>query len=428
MKQVRKLLTLWVASTATLLLYQNCSGGFSPVSLSAIAGSSATGGSGSSTATPTITPADYFGKNTFPVQVTGTCSMDGFNGPCVSVTVCSPGTSNCLTINNVLLDTGSTGLRIYKSLLGGLAFSQVNAPSGNPLGECYEYGDGTYGFWGSIQRADVRLGGETASNVPIQIVDPSFDTVPTTCQIGSLDTPSDSGINGILGINQFVQDCGADCASSTGAELYYSCTSSSCTETTVSLPNQAPNPISMMPFDNNGLIIQLPTISTVGSGTTSGLVTMGIGTQANNMTSSVSTTVTTDDGGFFETNFNGVTYPYALVDSGTPAYDMPSSSTLIDCSGNGAPFFCPTSTQNLTAEMMNISNANQGQIPFQIVSASTLNSSYVSFDNVGWDNGGVASPTTTTYIWGLPFFFGRSVYIGIEGKASSLATGSYVAF
>ena len=39
------------------------------------------------------------------------------NKPCVSVTVCSPGTSTCQTISDILLDTGSTGLRIFKSLL-----------------------------------------------------------------------------------------------------------------------------------------------------------------------------------------------------------------------------------------------------------------------------------------------------------------------
>lgn len=35
------------------------------------------------------------------------------NTPYVSVNVCEPGTTKCQTINNVLLDTGSTGLRIF---------------------------------------------------------------------------------------------------------------------------------------------------------------------------------------------------------------------------------------------------------------------------------------------------------------------------
>nr|WP_249193126.1 DUF3443 family protein [Burkholderia cenocepacia] len=32
-----------------------------------------------------------------------------------SVTICMPGTSNCQTIDNVLVDTGSFGLRLFNS-------------------------------------------------------------------------------------------------------------------------------------------------------------------------------------------------------------------------------------------------------------------------------------------------------------------------
>ena len=35
---------------------------------------------------------------------------------------------------------------------------------------------------------------------------------------------------------------------------------------------------------------------------------------------------------------------------------------------------------------------------------------------------------TDTFDWGLPFFYGRSVYTAIQGAVTSVGTGPYVAF
>jgi hypothetical protein len=34
----------------------------------------------------------------------------------------------------------------------------------------------------------------------------------------------------------------------------------------------------------------------------------------------------------------------------------------------------------------------------------------------------------SSFDWGLPFFYGRRVFIGIDGQASSLGTGPFYAF
>src|SRR5260370_9145603 len=52
------------------------------------------------------------------------------NEPFTSVTVCAPGsTSNCQTISGILVDTGSSGLRILSSVLT-VSLPQQTAPGG----------------------------------------------------------------------------------------------------------------------------------------------------------------------------------------------------------------------------------------------------------------------------------------------------------
>src|SRR5579862_3889947 len=64
------------------------------------------------------------GNNVIPIQIgpQTVCGQNGYvNEPCVTVTVCTPGltgSGHCTTIGNVLLDTGSYGLRLYRSVLG----------------------------------------------------------------------------------------------------------------------------------------------------------------------------------------------------------------------------------------------------------------------------------------------------------------------
>ncbi|MGB9364088.1 MAG: DUF3443 family protein, partial [Candidatus Sulfotelmatobacter sp.] len=78
------------------------------------------GGSSSSSSTPpnTITTT---GTNVAPIVVnSGPAASEGFpyaNGAFANVTVCVPGTSTCQTIDGVLVDTGSSGLRIISSAL-----------------------------------------------------------------------------------------------------------------------------------------------------------------------------------------------------------------------------------------------------------------------------------------------------------------------
>ncbi|MBF0457673.1 MAG: DUF3443 domain-containing protein [Nitrospirae bacterium] len=392
------------------------------------------------TPTPTPTPSPSSGGNVLSVTVNGSlCSAANSQGypnkPCVSVTVCTPGTSTCQTINDILLDTMSTGLRIFKSVLS-VTLTPVTVSSGT-LAECYGYGDGS-ADWGYVATASVKLGGESAVTVPVHVIDSSFDSTFSGIPGGSsgcilsqnpyVDTsPQEAGFNGILGVNVSPQDCGSDCVNSANNQLYYSCAGNRCSGTSVTLSSQVQNPIALLSQDNNGYIVQLPSVALGGVASVSGSLVLGIGTQSNNTPPSTLTVYPTDQYADFNTTFNGVSYAAnGFIDSGSNGlfFKSPSTSSLPDCSSssNASSFYCPTSTKSFTATNQGINGSPSGTVSFQIGNASTLfNSNNNVFVELGGDDSG-------EFDWGLPFFFGRSVYYGMDGSKSSLGTGPYVAY
>ena len=127
---------------------------------------------GSISGSTLLTVQDDNNDNVLTVTVNGGVAPGGYpNEPCVSVTICSPGTKNCQTIDNILLDTGASGLRIFKSLLT-VSLTQVASGSGS-LTECIQYSDNS-ADWGPVQLVDIILGNEPAVRVPIQIIDSTF--------------------------------------------------------------------------------------------------------------------------------------------------------------------------------------------------------------------------------------------------------------
>jgi len=147
--------------------------------------------------------------NVLPIHVDTSLAPTGAgyapNLPVTTVTVCVHGTNQCVTVDDVLVDTGSVGLRLAASAHGSLTTllpTQTDS-SGNSIGECYAFADGRY-FWGPVVSADIKLAGEVASNVPMQIdgATSGFPSTPTGCTTGHTfaDAPSVIGANGILGV------------------------------------------------------------------------------------------------------------------------------------------------------------------------------------------------------------------------------------
>lgn len=458
---MRKL--IFVGLVQVLLVLGGCGGGGG----SSSPGSSKSGGNGGGGSGPS-------GANVVTMTIN-----DGPNGPSspdadtpfITITVCAPGSSsNCQQISNIEVDTGSYGLRIISSvvsssLLGSL--TQDYASNNQPLVECTEFVDGV--SWGPVMQADVQIGGESADNVPIQVIgDSSFpdSEIPSVCLSNGSpeDTVMQFGANGIIGVGPFAQDCGSGCTLSNSAyaqsPTYFACPSggtsaSACAATTPTV--QVTNPVADFTStgDDNGVIVELPSIADPdGAATATGSLVFGIGTESNNGLGSA-TVFSGNDYGDITTTFNGNNLQYSYLDTGSNAYyfdaSKSDSSTLPDCpssggsgsSGSGftSSWLCPTSEQtiNLTNSGQNGTTSN---FSIKIYNADTLfnedNGTYTAFDDLGADTGSQTtfcnnSQLTTAngdcyFDLGLPFFFGRNVYIAIGGSNTPGGEGPYFAY
>lgn len=398
------------------------------------------GGGGGSSAIVAVdsTPA---ATNVQPVAVIGG-PANSINLLMTSVKICTPGsTTACQTIDNILVDTGSVGLRIMASELDGSAVpTTVPSPTGQPLVQCQQFADGF--TWGPVKRVDVRIAGELASNIPIQIVgDTAHPTVPNACTAtgNNNSTVADFGAKGVLGIGFFQEDCGNQCALTAVNGRYYRCVGTVCTDSAAPLVSQVRNPISNFAVNNNGVIIDLPSVPTQGAATIVGSMIFGIGTQSNNGLGNARVLDIDPNFGTFSTVATGATFSGSFVDTGsnglffptrsTPGYPFPISALPVCGPGTSTPdFFCPNTNFTATPTLQAFSNSASAAVTFSIGHADNLlntNPTFHAFNNIG-------APIPSTFInsfdWGLPFYFGRRVYSALESASTPAGTGPYIAF
>jgi hypothetical protein len=386
---------------------------------------SACGGSSSNGQNSSVAGA---GPNVAAVTVNSGPSVNGqsvgdINLLFMSVTVCTPGsTTACQTIDNVQVDTQSYGLRIIASALA----SSVSLPAetdanNNPLAECAQFADGY--SWGSLRTADLQIAKETAAKVPVQVIgDPAFPTVPADCSSTGTqeDTVATFGANGILGVGLFQQDCG-NCTVGTQTGHYYVCpTASTCQDATVLLAQEVSNPVYQFATDNNGIIVELPNVPAQGAATVSGSLVFGIDSQQNNVLQNA-TILYANESGDFTVVYKSTSYVDALFDTGSNANYI-VDSTIPTCADN--PFMCPSST--LTSSVSN--EDETGTIlpaTLSVANADSLfsNNSYTAFSNLAGQNS-----DATSFVWGLPFFFGRNVYFAYDGRTNTEGTGPFYAY
>ena len=456
-------------------------------SLSAVAnhGTASASGTGTSPVLGYTPDTDYIGTDSFDVQVadghggtatitvnvtitttnTVTINVDAgvsgyttYNRPFVSVKICEPGTTTCQTIDHIVVDTGSMGLRILSSAVS-LSLPEYNdtfsaSPSNTVIGECYPLVGGY--MWGTLRTATVQMGGEvTASPVPIQVInDIAVAAAPSGCTAIGANMGSLAAIkaNGILGVGYFKQDCGTKCESVSN-NVYFTCTDSTnpntCSSPGIPATNQVPNPVTMFGLngsgvsDNNGVTVSLPAVDLTGANNLTGTLTFGINSQPNNQLGSVQVFTVDNPTGLLPTQFNGQTLCNSAIDTGSNNLNFPQGSTGMGntfdtpslCGDN--TFYCPASGTypSFSATIVGL-NSTSVQVDFYVTDPGPL--SGTAFNDIAAKlNTFAATPipgctgsnqTAGSFIWGLPFFFGRDVSVVFDGETVDSNTGPFIAF
>ncbi len=387
-------------------------------------------GGGSSATTKTSGGGGGTANNVQAISVNGgpVASQNYPDAAFASVTVCVPNSSTCQTVDGILVDTGSVGLRLLASAIPSLALPQVSGSGSTKYYNCVNFVDGSY-LWGPVAQADIEMAGEKASGASIQLIEnPTGFTVPTDCSQGGVneDTLESLGANGILGVGNEPTDCyisgTSPCTSSTAPDIYFTCgTSGPCSSATIAVAQQVMNPVAGFTTDNNGVLIQMQSVDGE-SATGSGSMIFGIGTQSNNGLGSAVVYPMNSSGFFFTTSFNSKSLTESFIDSGSNGYFFPDSSIAQCASNSVAPgFYCPTSTLNLSAQNTAASGA-QNTVNFNVDNSVNDFNNFAgdsAFANLAGSNGSDSCGTSTPcgFDWGLPFFFGRNVFVSIDGKS-----------
>lgn len=382
----------------------------------------ACGGGGSGNSTFPMPPESYAptpipsGNNNIHVQISPGSSVCSYkNAPCVTIKVCQPGsTSVCDTVNNVLVDTGSYGLRVFKSLLPNTAnLLTPMMQSGESIAECVSYADGT-GNWGPVESATVVLNGNnTTTAIPIQVLDASFPGMSTFCA-GAVTNPTDFQLNGIIGIGSLKTD------EMTSAR-YYKCNTNGNCAITFSPPEFVPNPISKLGAGlNNGATLVFSPLPQNGTKNADGYVIFGVASESSNTPESSVQILQIENGSIYPlniiTNFQSVNYD-SFLDTGSNFLYF-SNAILPNCTNSA--YFCPSGFVTENAIM----SGNNGQggtsnIAFNFVIGNAdalLHNNNTAFSNVGAN----VNLGNNIIDWGMPFYYGKTIYNVFAGESVTI--------
>jgi hypothetical protein len=351
----------------------------------------------------------------------------------------------------VQVDTGSVGLRVLASKVKSLGLLPVEISSSPApvvrTWECLPFVIG--GLWGANARAIVGLGRQKTGELAIQLIedDPAAALQPTADCFKAADNSILSsagalGSNGILGVGSTNLDCGSVCldgsyvANKTFVQ-YYGCpqgaaSTAACSTTSgVAVNLQVSNPVSAFANSayNNGVVLAMPAVTNPGAATASGELIFGVntisvggalsnnsvplgakrvllGVDTANMDFYLNITTRLTRGGSVQT------FTSSYLDTGTNGVFCTDSSPSPIARCAGSTWYCPVSVMTLDAVLSDggSSGLNPVGVQFSVGNAEAL----FSTSNTAFGDAAGAAPTgSTSFAWGMPFFYGKKVYMSI---------------
>ena len=127
-----------------------------------------------------------------------------------------------------------------------------------------------------------------------------------------------------------------------------------------------------------------------------------------------------DAHGDFTATYNGGTAVMpALIDSGTDAYAFNDPTIAVCSTGAFVGYYCPAvAPQSVFAVNTGVGTNNASStVDFAIADPNTFVANAAAFIDLGGGGG------STSFTWGMPFFYGRKIYIGIDQRVAGTYTG-----
>ena len=360
--------------------------------------------------------------NIVPIEVRQVTPTQ-YNKLFVDVTVCNAA-RQCRTVPDVLVDTGSTGLRLLRGALDGLDLAPVKDPRGRALGNWSSFGSGD--LWGTMHVAQVRIGGvSTARPISVEIYDlpGRRDKLPDGyAEVDARATIVRMG-NGILGISPHRHVTKGYYAKGTEARAPGG---SRWVAVQVDASRQLSNPIADFPAPyDNGSVIRLPEVDwTAGAKRVQGWLGLGIGAATEALFPHGARVVSheLDADGLFPAAVGTRRFD-VLVDSGTNALALDLSHLGVSRHARYTSYYDAPAPMPIELAVQSGGDYVRLARPLYVgptVKYLKANSTHGALPMVvGWDD----APRSLSVL-GLPFFYGRTVATGLRDTFNPFPQGA----